>query len=125
MTKTVTLLKKIYNQMSDDIEAIRASGEVAPDGVNIVPYLVTRNGSVYEYYKLVAPEPIFEGKNGKKTKTKHLGASYSQKYREAELPIARRKAIKILETEQAQICWMRKQPWQFIEDVKRSRKLEK
>jgi hypothetical protein len=125
MTKTVTILRKLYDQISDDIEAVRASGEVAPDGVNIVPYSVTRNGFIYEYYKLVAPEPIFEGKNGKKTKTKHLGDKHSQQYKEAKLPIDRRKAIKILEAEQAQIYWMRKQPWQFIEDVKRSRKLEK
>jgi hypothetical protein len=71
---------------------------------------------------LVAPEPIFEGKNGRKTKTKHLGDYRSQKYKEAELPIERRKAIKILESQQAKILEMMTQPWHFIESVKRSRK---
>ncbi len=108
--------------MSDDIKTIRASGEVAPDGVNIVPYIVTRDGISYEYYKLVAHEPIFEGKSGKKTKTKHLGDHGSQKYKEAELPIERRKAIKILESQQAKVWEMMMQPWYIVEDVKRSRK---
>jgi hypothetical protein len=122
MAKLGTALRKIYDQMSDDIKTIRASGKVAPDGVNIVPYIVTRDGIPYEYYKLVAPEPMFEGKNGRKTKTKHLGDYRSQKYKEAELPIERRKAIKILESQQAKILEMMTQPWHFIESVKRSRK---
>ncbi len=124
MAKTVTLLRRLYDQISDDIELIRASGEVAPDGVNIVPYSVTRNDFIYDYYKLVAQEPIFEGKNGKKTKTRHLGDKYSQKYKEAKLLIERRKAIKILEAERVQVSLMIRQPWQLIEDVKRSRKLK-
>ena len=121
MTKIATKLKKIYWEMSDDIEAIRASGEVAPDGVNIVSYLVTRNGITYDYYKLVAPEPIFEGKNGKKTKTRNLGDWHSQRYKEAKLSIYRRKAIKMLEREKAQLWRMSEELWQLVEQVKRSR----
>ena len=92
-------LKAEYDRLRREIEAIRKTGEVAPEGINIVPYKVRE----YEYYKLVAKDSIFIGKNGKKTKTQHLGDIDSLNYHKARMAINRRNAIKRLEDQRHRI----------------------
>ena len=86
------------NRLLTAVESIRNSSEVAYDECWIASYLAkNQKGQVYEYYKLVAKEPIFtEAKSGR-TKTVHLGRAGSDRYQAAELSIRRRNAIQKLE----------------------------
>jgi hypothetical protein len=90
-------LKRCKEQVLQEIQAIREEGEVAPEGINIVRYEAYNANYSYEYYRLVAKEPIFEGLNGKKTKVQHLGDLHAMKTHNAMNAIKRRKKIKILE----------------------------
>lgn len=90
-------LKRWKEQLLQEIQAIREEGEIASEGINIVKYDAYNKDSMYQYYRLVAKEPIFEGMNGKKTKVQHLGGLYDMKTRKAMNAIKRRKKIKVLE----------------------------
>jgi hypothetical protein len=81
---------------------IRDSGLVAPAGVSISPYSVSRprkdgSSKEFHYFKLECDRPIFDGKNGK-TKYFHLGKAGSEAYRDWKARIARRKAIATIES---------------------------
>ncbi|WP_088891243.1 hypothetical protein [Leptolyngbya ohadii] len=78
-------------------DRIRKSGAVAPTGVTIVPYTVTKkrkDGTTkeFDYYKAQADRPIFEGKKGA-TRYLHLGKKGSKAYQDWAARIARRNAI--------------------------------
>jgi hypothetical protein len=89
-------LKRCHEQVLKEIEATKAEGEVAPEGINVVSYYVGGEEDYRFYYRLVATKPIFQGKNGKKTKVKHLGESSSLKAISAVDAVNRRKKIKSL-----------------------------
>jgi hypothetical protein len=94
MSQKRTYLIKERERLEKEIKKIYEIGEVARYGVNVVNYYVKG----YEYYKLVAPSPIFDGKNGKKTKTKHLGKNWNgPSCQEAVMSVLRRRAITEME----------------------------
>jgi len=90
-------IKRCHEQVLKDIEATKAEGEVAPDGVNVVSYYVGGEEDYRFYFRFVATKPIFQGKNGRKTKTQHLGDSESLRVDLAIDAVKRRKKIKALE----------------------------
>jgi hypothetical protein len=90
-------LKRYQERILSEIQAIREKGEIAPEGTNIVCYWVERDNYEYSYYRLVAKEPIFEGRNGRKTRTQHLGSCNAAETIKAKQAIKRRKQIKALE----------------------------
>ena len=89
-------LKRCREQVLREIEAIKAEGEVAQEGINFVEYYVGGEEDYRFYYRLVATKPIFQGKNGKKTKVQHLGEPGSLKAISAIEAVQRRKRIKAL-----------------------------
>lgn len=103
MTTINIYLKRWHEQILKEIEAIRAGGDVAPEGISIVTYYSGKKRGNYVYYRLVAAEPIFEGRNGKKTNTRHLGAAGSLKTISAINTVKRRRNIKLLEKLSVQI----------------------
>jgi hypothetical protein len=75
------------------IKSIQATGEVALPTVRIVPYLAFNQAKKpYQYFKLVALEPILQGRTGGKAKTLHLGNAenvrYQQNYIIVPFPLA-------------------------------------
>lgn len=90
----------VQSLLSEAENKIRDSGLVAPFGVAIVPYSVTKiakNGRLkqFAYYKLQSDKPIFESKKGK-TRYIHLGKPDSELYQDWASRIARRNAINAL-----------------------------
>ena len=96
-------LKAEHDRLLREIAAIRVTGPVAPSGVSIAQYNVRSGDNLYDYWKLVAKEPIFKGQTGKKTKTRHLGSRDSKEYCDAELSIQRRNAIAHLERQRLKV----------------------
>jgi hypothetical protein len=90
-------LKRCQERILSEIQAIREKGEIFPEGINIVSYWADRDNGLYLYYRLVAKEPIFEGQNGRKTRTQHLGSPEAAETVKAKQAIKRRKQIKALE----------------------------
>lgn len=88
-------LCKTKDYILKKIETIKASGKVAPDGARIVSYCTTKNGRQYWYWKMVASEPVFKGKGGKKTKSVHLGDWQSPECQEAHKTVMRLHKIQI------------------------------
>lgn len=97
MAKLTTHIRRWNKQVLEKIEAIRSSGDIAPDGVSLVGYFADRDNDTYYYYRLVAKDPIFEDKNGKPTKSQHLKVSTEQEVNPYRESIKRRKQIKILQ----------------------------
>jgi hypothetical protein len=93
MAKIITHLKKLNEKISDEIEALKENNDFPQKGINLVPYW--KNGC--EYYRLVSKEPIFKGKNGKMTRTKHLGTNWMYEVQEVKETMKARKRLKILE----------------------------
>lgn len=89
-------LKRCHEQVLREIEAIKAEGEIAQEGINFVEYYVGGEEDFRFYYRLVATKAVFEGKNGKKTKVKHLGELENPKTIPAIEAVQRRKRIKTL-----------------------------
>jgi hypothetical protein len=93
-------LRAEVKRLQSEIEAIRQTGSVAPAMVRVVPYLAFNGAKKpYQYYKLVAPETIFEGQAGGKTKTVHLGTAANKRYQHTMLSIQRRDAIAKIEAQ--------------------------
>lgn len=88
------------DSLLNEVQAIKDTGEVAPADCWIDSYLAkNQQGQAYEYYKLVAKEPIFTGAKGGRTKTVHLGKTGSDRYKAAVLSVRRRNAIEKLESQ--------------------------
>ena len=85
-------------QIQAEIERIRGSGPVAPDGVTLSSY--RPGGKSYQYFKLVASSRIFEpslrqkkqGKTGK-VRHRHVGKEGSEDYKRWQAAIKRRDDI--------------------------------
>lgn len=97
MAKIDAHLKRCTERVLQEIEDIKKEGEVAREGINIVKYNAYDKGWGYSYYRLVSREPIFQGANGKKVKTQHLGDKHSPKTHRAIESIKRRKKLKVLQ----------------------------
>lgn len=97
MAKIDIHIKRCHEQVLKDIETTKAEGEVAPNGVNVVEYYVGGEEDFRFYSRLVATKPIFQGRNGKKTKIQHLGEPGGLKAISARDAVRRRKKIKALE----------------------------
>lgn len=92
------------DRLLTEVQAIKDTGKVAPAECWIDSYLAkNQRGQAYEYYKLVAKEPIFTGAKGGRTKTVHLGKTGSDRYNAAVLSIRRRNAIEKLESQVARL----------------------
>jgi hypothetical protein len=94
-------LTRTKEALLSTIIEIRDSGLVAPVGVSISPYSVSRprkdgSSKEFHYFKLECDRPIFDGKNGK-TKYLHLGKAGSEAHRDWKTRIARRKSIAAIE----------------------------
>ncbi len=81
----------------EQIEQIKATGEIAPPGCFVVRYQARGSGRTYWYYKLQATEAIFITKNGQKTKYKHLGKGGSPEHIKALMEVSRRTQIEALD----------------------------
>ncbi|MBE9129896.1 MULTISPECIES: hypothetical protein [unclassified Coleofasciculus] len=96
--KTLTYLDHLViakDLMKAEVERTRAEGNIAPQGVWIDAYVVTRGNKQYHYYKLRSKTPIFQGG---RHKTQHLGNKYSRRYAIAQASIQRRDVITDLES---------------------------
>ncbi len=100
---------EIIRQWEQDIMDIAASGEVAPDGVRLVPYHYKRKlesllsdqeyFTYYRYVKLTANEAIIPSRKhpGKFVKHLHLGKHGSEAHLEEMEKINRRDRIRTIE----------------------------
>ena len=81
--------------LEEQIESIRASGEVAPKGCHLARYQARGQYKAYWYYKLQAVEPIFVSKKGqgKPSRYKHLGAAGTEAHIEGVMTVIRRVQI--------------------------------
>lgn len=96
------------DEIEAQIQAIRASGAVAPKNCWIEPetvykHLANGDRKRFNYKRLKAYEPIFEGKGGKRTRVLHLGAENSAAYSDWVERMERRRQINQLEAELNQL----------------------
>ena len=100
LVKADRLLSAIAD-LEQQVEQIRATGEIAPPACHVARYQVKRPHQSYWYYKLHASDPIFKRANRsrKLSKYKHLGKGGSAAHVEAVMQVTRR--ILIDELQQA------------------------
>ena len=81
--------------LEQQIESIRASGEVAPKGCHLARYQARGQYKAYWYYKLQAQEPIFVSKkeSGKLSRYQHLGAAGTESHVQGVMMVIRRNQI--------------------------------
>jgi hypothetical protein len=79
-------LKKINAEISQ----LEKSSNISPEGAWIVRYRAKGKGGAYWYYKWQAKEPIFETKDGQKTRNKYIGKAGSPAFLEAVEMMKRR-----------------------------------
>ncbi|MGK7872368.1 MAG: hypothetical protein AB4426_03345 [Xenococcaceae cyanobacterium] len=91
-------LKHLLNQLQQNLEDIRASGEIAPPGCWIVRYQAKgRKGGRYWYYKWMSHDLIFVTKNGNPSCHQYLGKAGSEAYLNAVEALSRRGRIEALD----------------------------
>ena len=80
------------------IETIRASGEVAPPGCHLARYQARGQYKAYWYYKLQAKEAIFPSKkeSEKLSRYQHLGAAGTEAHVQGVMMVIRRNQIKLM-----------------------------
>ena len=84
-------LKRLLDQLQQEMYDIREEGEIAPPGCWIVRYQSKgRKGEPYWYYKWMSHEPIFTTKNGQPSCHQYLGKAGSDAYLKAIASLARR-----------------------------------
>jgi hypothetical protein len=83
------LLKEIKQELS----SLEKFEKIAPEGAWIVRYRAKGKGGAYWYYKWQAKEPIFETKDGQKTRNKYIGKAGSPAFLEAVEMMKRRVQI--------------------------------
>lgn len=95
--------------IEQQIESIRASGEVAPKGCHLARYQARGQYKAYWYYKLQALLPIFTSKKGqgKPSRYKHLGAAGTQAHVDGVMMVIRRNQIDELtkSIDALRSCW--------------------
>ena len=95
----VEQLQAAMTVLTEEIQRIEASGDVAPPGCRVMRYQVKTKTGAYWYYKLQALEPIFatgQGE-GQLSKYQHLGKAGSPPHIAAVLQVAKRNQILALQ----------------------------
>jgi len=91
-------LKRMVEQLQQNMKDIRLEGEVAPPGCWIVRYQAKgRKGERYWYYKWMSHDPIFITKGGKLSCHQYLGKAGSEAYLKAVSALSRRGRIEGLD----------------------------
>ena len=85
------------DEISQEIEAIRASAALAPPACGIVRFRAKGQGGAYWYYKWQSPQPIFVTKKGNSSRYKYIGKAGSEAFLEAVEMMKNRTKISALE----------------------------
>jgi len=86
-------IKRLFQQIENEIERTAQSGKIAPAGCWIVRYQARGTGGTYWYYKWQSHDPIFINKNGHKSCHRYIGKAGSPAFMEAVDRVMRRTKI--------------------------------
>ena len=89
LSQVHSLLKEI----DQEISVQENSPKIAPEGAWIVRYRAKGKGGTYWYYKWQAKDPIFETKDGQKSRNQYIGKAGSPAFLEAVEMMKRRVQI--------------------------------
>lgn len=88
----------LARQIKQEIEQIKAEGELAPTGAWIIRFRAKGDFGAYWYFKWQSKSAIFTAeRTGKPAKTKYIGKAGSSEYIDALLMQLRRAKIEALE----------------------------
>ncbi len=90
-------VQALIDDISREIEEIKAKSPVAPPTCGIVRFRAKGKGGAYWYYKWQSPQPIFITKSGNSSRYKYIGKAGSQAFLEAVEMMRNRTQISALE----------------------------
>ncbi len=76
-------LQALIDEISREIEDIKANCPVAPSTCGIVRFRAKGKGGAYWYYKWQSPQPMFVTKKGNSSRYQYIGKAGSQAFLEA------------------------------------------
>ncbi len=79
-----------FQEIQKKIDYLEGTENISPVGAWIVRYRAKGKGGAYWYYKWQAKDPIFETKDGQKTRNKYIGKAGSPAFLEAVEMMKRR-----------------------------------
>lgn len=97
LSKRILDLNQKLASVVQEIEEIKAEGDIAPASCGMVRYQAKGRGGRYWYYKWMATEAIFVNQKGQSSKSKYIGKAGSDTYLKALSSWERRGKIEILE----------------------------
>ncbi len=97
LSKRILELNQKLASLVQEIEEIKAEGDIAPPSCWMVRYQAKGRGGRYWYYKWMATEAIFVNQKGQSSKSKYIGKAGSDEYLRALSSWERRGKIEILE----------------------------
>ena len=97
LSKRILDINQKLASLVQEIEEIKAEGDIAPPSCWMVRYQAKGRGGRYWYYKWMATEAIFVSQKGKSSKSKYIGKAGSDAYVQALSSWERRGKIEILE----------------------------
>ena len=90
-------IQALIDEISKEIDVIKASAAVAPEACGIVRFRAKGQGGAYWYYKWQSPQPIFVTKKGNSSRYKYIGKAGSEAFLEAVEMMKNRTKISALE----------------------------
>jgi hypothetical protein len=87
----------LIDDISREIEGIKANCSVAPDACSLVRFRAKGKGGAYWYYKWQSPQPIFVTKGGHSSRYKYIGKAGSPAFLEAVEMMRNRTSISALQ----------------------------
>ena len=90
-------VQALIEELSREIEAIKANSPVAPPTCGIVRFRAKGKGGAYWYYKWQSPQPIFVTKRGNSSRYKYIGKAGSPAFLDAVEMMRNRTQISALE----------------------------
>ena len=90
-------VQALIEELSREIEAIKANSPVAPPTCGIVRFRAKGKGGAYWYYKWQSPQPIFVSKRGYSSRYKYIGKAGSPAFLSAVEMMRNRTQISALE----------------------------
>ena len=90
-------VQALIEELSREIEAIKANSPVAPPTCGIVRFRAKGKGGAYWYYKWQSPQPIFVTKRGNSSRYKYIGKAGSPAFLDAIEMMRNRTQISALE----------------------------
>ncbi len=90
-------VQALIDDISREIEEIKAKSPVAPPTCGIVRFRAKGKGGAYWYYKWQSPQPIFITKSGNSSRYKYIGKAGSQAFLSAVAMMRNRTQISALE----------------------------